>query len=559
MRRDINDSTNETKVSFYRDKVLEYANTQVSLKLKRAGKLPIDITPKYVIYARRSTKGKKRQERSIPDQIAECQNLAKSKDLKVIEILKENESAKKSDKRDVFNEMLINIKKGKYNSIIAWHPDRLARNMGEAGQIIDLLDRSIIVDLQFPTYIFTRDANGLMALGIQFILAKQYSDNLSITTQRGSKRKALEGRAPRSTKYGYILDKKGYFIPDGDNFNLLQSAFKMALERVPMEEIATYLTENDFKYNGKKTETTKQKISAIFQDPFYTGIYIYSDEIIDLTKVDPTFKPMIPYLDFLELRNRYDSSKSFKRIRASEILLRGMVLCYYCQNFMVPAKPTGGSGKRYLRLTCVNNKCPRRFEKKNNGKNIRRDIRSKVIFTYMISFLQNNIQIDRDLYNEYVVEAQKHLLVEREGLTNTLRNYKRKRKALEELLVDKEKALTKIKNSDRIDEINDKITTMMTNKNILDDEIKNIEDRIINIDHNGKSELITYEKFLNFFENITGIIQNSDNKLLVDKVIRMVFLNFAVDDEKVVSHQINPSFEKYIKVPVVLSSRGGEN
>ena len=123
----------------YKQQLLEYAKFLADNKLRARGKIVDGVKPVYVIYARKSTKGKDRQERSIPDQIEDCQRVVKELKIRPIKIFKEKESAKIPGKRDKFSEMIEGIRTGKYNSIIAWHPDRLARNMKEAGEIIDLL------------------------------------------------------------------------------------------------------------------------------------------------------------------------------------------------------------------------------------------------------------------------------------------------------------------------------------------------------------------------------------------------------------------------------------
>jgi site-specific DNA recombinase len=75
--------------------------------------------------------------------------------------------------------MLNDLKKGIYDGILAWNPDRLARNMREGREILDMIDSGYIIDLKFVTHPFTPDANGKMLLGMAFVLSKQFSDELS--------------------------------------------------------------------------------------------------------------------------------------------------------------------------------------------------------------------------------------------------------------------------------------------------------------------------------------------------------------------------------------------
>lgn len=103
---------------------------------------------RYVIYARKSTDTAEKQERSIGDQIYECKALAERLGLRWVEVIHEEKSATVSDKREKFRTMLDGIRAGKYDGIISWAPDRLARNMKEGGEIIDMLDHGDIQDLR---------------------------------------------------------------------------------------------------------------------------------------------------------------------------------------------------------------------------------------------------------------------------------------------------------------------------------------------------------------------------------------------------------------------------
>jgi len=49
--------------------------------------------------------------------------------------------------------MLDRIEKGEADGILAWHPDRLARNSVDGGKIIFLIDSEKIKFLKFPTHI----------------------------------------------------------------------------------------------------------------------------------------------------------------------------------------------------------------------------------------------------------------------------------------------------------------------------------------------------------------------------------------------------------------------
>ena len=98
---------------------------------------------KFVLYARKSTEEDTKQVHSIEDQIAACQEYAEAAgDINIVEIIREQKSAKYSRNRPEFTRMIQGIKKGDYDAIIAYAPDRLSRNMLERLSICSPLPKS---------------------------------------------------------------------------------------------------------------------------------------------------------------------------------------------------------------------------------------------------------------------------------------------------------------------------------------------------------------------------------------------------------------------------------
>ncbi len=120
---------------------------------------------KYFLYARKSTDDEERQLLSIPAQIDELREFASKEELNITDVFIESKTAKVPG-RDIFNQMLDRIEKGEAQGILAWHPDRLARNAVDAGKIVYLLDRNILSDLKFPTFWFQNTPQGLFMLSI---------------------------------------------------------------------------------------------------------------------------------------------------------------------------------------------------------------------------------------------------------------------------------------------------------------------------------------------------------------------------------------------------------
>ena len=163
---------------------------------------------KYFLYARKSSEDEERQVMSIEAQLAELADFAKRENIEVAETFVESKSAKQPG-RPVFNEMVAKIHGSKQPvGLLAWHPDRLARNSVDGGQIIYTIDTGKIVALRFPTFWFEPTPQGLFMLQVAFGQSKYYSDNLSENVKRGIRQKLRRGEWPGKAPFGYINDPK---------------------------------------------------------------------------------------------------------------------------------------------------------------------------------------------------------------------------------------------------------------------------------------------------------------------------------------------------------------
>ena len=154
------------------------------------------MNEKYILYTRKSTDVEDKQVLSIEAQLVELRAYARNENLQIIDELVEKKSAK-TPGRPIFAELLKRIERGEANGIVAWHPDRLARNSVDGGQIVYLLDQTHLANLKFPTFWFENTSQGKFMLSIAFGQSKYYVDNLSENTKRGLRQKVRRGELHR--------------------------------------------------------------------------------------------------------------------------------------------------------------------------------------------------------------------------------------------------------------------------------------------------------------------------------------------------------------------------
>lgn len=519
----------------------------------------VDIhTLRYALYVRKSTDDKERQQRSNEDQIAECEELAAKLGIKLAKPYYEDKASAKipeNPKRDRFKDMLNDLQAGKVNGIIAWHPDRLARNMQDGGKIFGLIDDKYIQDLKFCTHYFTNDASGKMLLGISFTLSTYYSANLSQNVKRGHKRAFKEGKSSGTPKHGYIRTEEGIYVPDdqdSNNFALVCEAWQLRKGGMGLRELADYMNEQGYgrvikgtkaKRYGEKITMTYQILSELFKDPFYFGVLFQTNKTINLCDAYD-FIPAVSEEDFNEVQrlSRATQSPLVTNRRKTFYPLRSMVKCSFCNRSMSPAASKSRAGKRYLYYRCTNNDCTRK----------KKAIRAIVIFNFIYNLLENGVGLTEKDYQIYydnlTGQADKRRLALKTDINSKEAALKATNRKMKELGL-------KI-----IDYKQDSPVWKVNNERILqlEEDSKDLKKQVDELraeQSDPVQELLSIEQFLNLAKN-AGSKVKAANEVGKDHIARIIFLNLVVDDEKVVSYKMTKAFSKLEKAQNVLNGRG---
>src|SRR3989338_8465068 len=238
---------------------------------------------KYCLYARKSTESEERQILSIDSQIKEMLQIAEKENLHVLDIKRESHSAKNVGERPIFNELINGIRIGKFTGILTWAPDRLSRNAGDLGKLVDLMDEKLLLDIRTYGQRFSNSPNEkflLMILGSQ---AKLENDNRGVNVRRGLRTRCERGLRPGVAPTGYLnekrMDRKCQCIVDPDRAHVIKKMFeKVANEHWSGRKIYHSLR-FDLNFRTKSNHHLSLcNIYIIVQNPFYYGRFEYPEK-----------------------------------------------------------------------------------------------------------------------------------------------------------------------------------------------------------------------------------------------------------------------------------------
>ncbi len=239
------------------------------------------IKVKYVLYARKSTESDEKQALSIESQVKEMLTIADRDGLTVVDIRRESHSAKESGQRPVFKELLEDIRRGRYTGILTWAPDRLSRNAGDLGSVVDLMDENKLIEIRTYGQHFKNSPNEKFLLMILCSQAKLENDNKSINVKRGLRTRCEMGLRPGPAVVGYLnekrMDKKCEVVIDHERAPIVKQMFeKVAYEKWSGRKVFHWLKfDLNFKTRNGNKGLTLSNIYLILQNPIYYGVFEY--------------------------------------------------------------------------------------------------------------------------------------------------------------------------------------------------------------------------------------------------------------------------------------------
>lgn len=235
---------------------------------------------RFCLYARKSSESDERQAISIDSQVNEMQKIAQRDNLEIGEIYRESHTAKKCGQRETFNKLLQEIEQGIYSGIITWSPDRLSRNAGDLGILVDLMDEGKLKMIVTYSQTFTDNPNEkflLMILGSQ---AKLENDNRSINIRRGIRNQCQLGYWPGPVPIGYVSETIGgvrKISIDPERGEPISKLFQKVADGIPVKKVIAWINKNTSLRSAKGKHIPQSVIYGILRNKFYAGRFVMKE------------------------------------------------------------------------------------------------------------------------------------------------------------------------------------------------------------------------------------------------------------------------------------------
>ena len=471
---------------------------------------------RYILYARKSTDTEDKQVLSIEAQLCELRRYAKENGLTVIDELIEKRTAKMPG-RPIFDSMLERIQNGEANGILAWHPDRLARNSIDGGQVVYLLDQTVLNYLKFPVFQFDNTSQGKFMLSIMFGQSKYYVDSLSENTKRGLRAKVRRGEYPGPAPVGYINDIRSKTIVVDKRFApVVIQAFELyARGDKTMTDISAFLCENGvITRNGKTLKD--DKIKWLLQNPFYYGHFRYGGEIHE-----GKHEAIVPKALFDEVQDVIEKRGRKQKSATNPQRWCGLLKCAECGMGITATKrvKTQKNGNRH---EWIYYHCSRKSKAvKCHNSPVRSEIIEEQAVELLKSFVPKSTVVA--VLETMITDKENDEIGENFSVISALREQI-------QMLGSKQKILLETYLDQDIDR-----QTFVAKKSEIVGEKKSLEEQLANLQRNENCWVEPFRNWLKSVSSICGIIENTDFLAIKGKLVEIFGSNLFLKDKTLVA------------------------
>lgn len=314
-----------------------------------------------VIYARFSSHNQR--EVSIDQQIKACTEYAERKGLEIIGTYPDAAiSGKDTENRPQFQRMLADAQEHKFDYVIAWKSNRIARNMVKAMETEAVL-RVLNIECLYVEEDFDNTAAGRFALRNMMNVNQFYIENMAEDIIRGMNDNAQKCCVNGPVPLGYCRGADGKYEIVPDEAEIVRSIYDKFLAGLPFADIAYELNARGVKTKSG-SKWNKGSFHRMLRNERYIGTYIFGDTVIE-NGIPPIITKDVFYKVQQKLKMKQTNTK---RRAPAQYILTGKLFCGHCGASMVGMSGTSRSGALHCYYVCQSKIKEKSCKKKNVGK-----------------------------------------------------------------------------------------------------------------------------------------------------------------------------------------------
>lgn len=282
---------------------------------------------------------------------------AKANGVTVTEIYADKAISGRTDRRNEFQRLMRDAEKRKFQVVIAYKSNRIARNMLNALQYEARLDKFGIRTL-YAKEEFGNTAAGRFALRTMMNVNQFYSENMSEDIRRGMRDNAEACKVNGSLPYGY-KNIGGQYAIDEPKAVVVREIFQRVAAGTPFVEII-----DDLNSRAIRTKTggqwNKNSFHRMLNNERYIGVYEHSG-----VRVVDGIPAIISKEVFDAVQNVLNNRNSTIRKPSANYLLTGKLYCGDCDSPMIGISGTCRNGELRYYYTCQGKRLHNGYSKSN--------------------------------------------------------------------------------------------------------------------------------------------------------------------------------------------------
>lgn len=304
-----------------------------------------------VIYARYSP-GPRQTDQSIDGQLRVCHAFCEQRGLEVVGEYCDRHISGKTDDRPEFQRLIADAKLKKFDAVVVYKTDRLARNKYDSAIYKREIKRNG-VQIFYAAEAIPDGPEGIILESLLEGLAEYYSVELAQKVKRGLTENALKCKSTGCGKpLGYIIDEEKRFQIDPESAQIVREIFDRYIKGESKTSICELLNARGLRTSQGRA-FNKNSIDRIIKNRKYIGEYKYQD-IVVADGVPALIEPEVFCLAQAEMERRRTRKKP--KSPTAAYLLSGRLFCGHCKAAMQGVSGTGKCGGKYYYYYCPNNR-----------------------------------------------------------------------------------------------------------------------------------------------------------------------------------------------------------